>query len=194
MTVPGGRASGGGGDGRRPTSESRWWVEHAKVNEKERRAAARAAFAAGQGLPKLPGAKFFRVGMDFDQEKARSELTDTNLNLLRQANPPENGWAYLALIADRSSEQLVQRVKRSLRLPPGARGVIVDSGSSLRAIITGLPVGERVVEVTLAEDSSLDAWAHGEWVCEKVFANRERALREASALIASCLRNQETLS
>ena len=90
-----------------------------------------------------------------------------------------------------SSNEMLDRVKRAIRLPRGARGVLVDSGASLRAIVTGKPFGERVVELTLGGDSSLDVWARGEWVAERVFRSRERALREASHLFARHLRPSE---
>jgi hypothetical protein len=97
----------------------------------------------------------------------------------------------MPLTEQRSSKEHVERVKRSLRLPRGGRGVLVDSGTSLRAIVTGRPFGERVVEFTLGGDSSLDVWSRGEWIAEKVFRSRERALREAPHLIARYLRPTE---
>lgn len=175
----------------KPTVENRWWVDQGKINEKERRAQARAAFAAGQELPNLPGAQLFRIGMDFDQDRARARLTDPLLNLLREGNPATNEWAYLPMIDDRSPPELIERVKRVLRLPPGARGVLVDSGSSLRVIVTGTPLGERLVELTLGGDSCLDAWSHGDWVRETVFRDRESALRQAPGLITRHLSDRD---
>jgi hypothetical protein len=169
--------------------ENRWWVEQADAAAKERRQAS----VVQTALPPhaLPGAKLYLVGKDFDQEAARARLTDSNLNFLRAANPAANEWAYLATAKERSPEELVRKTQHALRLPAGARGVLIDSGSSLRAIVTGQPVGERIIEITLADDSCFDAWVHGDWVCEKVFASRERALRESGSLIATYLRNDE---
>jgi hypothetical protein len=84
-------------------------------------------------------------------------------------------------------EAKVERVKAALRLPPGSRGVLVDSGDSLRAILTGEPVGERVIEIRLGEESSFDAWVQGEWVYEHLFRDLADALRRAPALVREYL-------
>jgi hypothetical protein len=165
-----------------PQVENRWWVD---ANTSAKR---RSPTPPGEReTPPIVG-RLFGVGRDFDQDRAKVHLTDANLHLLREGNPPEDGWAYLPMTEQRSGKDHLERVKRSLRLPRGARGVLVDSGNSLRAIVTGQPFGERVVELTLGGDSSLDVWSHGEWVAEKVFKSRERALREAPHLIARHLR------
>jgi hypothetical protein len=194
MSPPSSRSGDGGkpaSGNRAPAVENRWWVEQADAKEKERRAAARAGREAGEPPKNLPGARLFLIGKDFDQEQAKARLTDSNLNFLREANPAESEWAYLPTAEARSPEDLILRTKRALKLPPGARGVLVDSGWSLRAIITGTPVGECMIEVTLGADSCLDAWVKGDWVHEETFASRERALRGAPVLIASYLRERD---
>jgi hypothetical protein len=194
MPPPSSKAGDGGKPGttaRGPAVENRWWVEQADAKEKERRAAARADREAGEPPKNLPGARLFLIGKNFDQEQARARLTDSNLNFLREANPAECEWAYLATAEGRSPEELILRTKRALKLPPGARGVLVDSGTSLRAIVTGTPVGERMIEVTLGPESCLDAWVKGDWVHEQTFASRDRAFKIAPGLIASYLREQD---
>jgi hypothetical protein len=168
-----------------PTVENRWWVD-ANTSAKRRGPTP----PSERETPPIVG-RLFGVGRDFDQDRAKTRLTDANLQLLREGNPPEDGWVYMPLTEQRSSKEHVERVKRSLRLPRGGRGVLVDSGTSLRAIVTGRPFGERVVEFTLGGDSSLDVWSRGEWIAEKVFRSRERALREAPHLIARYLRPTE---
>ena len=172
----------------KPTVENRWWVEQANAKEKERRAAARAGLEP-ESAANLPGAHLFRIGKGFDQEQARARLTDANLNFLREANPAPNEWGYLQTADVPSPKEILERTKRALRLPPGARGVLVDAGTSLRAIVTGSPVGERLVEVSMGVDACLDAWRNGDWVVEKVFSDRDRALAEAPAVIAAFLRD-----
>ncbi len=169
-----------------PTVENRWWVD-GNTSAKRRGPTP----VSERATPPIVGQRLFGVGRDFDQDRAKVHLTDANLQLLREGNPPEDGWAYLPLTEQHSSEELLNRVKRAIRLPRGSRGVLVDSGSSLRAIVTGRPFGERVVEITLGGDSSLDVWARGEWVAERVFRSRERALREVSHLVARHLRPTE---
>jgi hypothetical protein len=131
------------------------------------------------------------VGKDFDQDRARANLTDTNLNLIREANPAEGTWEYLPMTDDRSPPELLEKVRRALKLPKWARGVLVDSGTSIRAIASGTPVGERIVELNLGGNPCLDAWVGGEWVREKVFRNRDRALREGGRLLVRYLRSNE---
>jgi len=168
-----------GGKGDRPTVENRWWVDQGKE-------------ARGGGPVERPapafGKVFFRSGDGFDQDRARLRLTDSNLKWLEETNPPENGWAYVQVLdGERTSEARIERVKGAFRLPPGGRGVLVDSGVSLRAIVTATPPGERLLELRLGDDASLDVWVHGEWVREAVFRGFEDALRRAPALVREYL-------
>jgi hypothetical protein len=166
-----------------PTVENRWWVD-GNTSAKRRGPTP----PSERETPPIVGERMFGVGRGFDQDRAKVRLTESNLNLLREGNPPEDGWAYLQMTEQRSSNELVDRVKRAVRLPRGSRGVLVDSGASLRVIVTGQPFGERVVEITLGGDSALDGWTRGEWTIERVFRSRERALREAPHVLARYLR------
>jgi len=188
MARPDGREPGSGTPtegGAPPTVENRWWVD---ANTSAKR---RGPTPPGERETAPIVGRLFDVGRDFDQDRAKARLTDSNLHLLRESNPPEDAWAYLPMTQQRSSRDLLERVKRALRLPRGGRGVLVDSGTSLRAIATGRPFGDRVVELTLGGDSSLDVWSRGEWVAERVFRSRERALREAPHLLSRYLRASE---
>jgi hypothetical protein len=84
-------------------------------------------------------------------------------------------------------EPRLTKIRRSLPVPKDGRGVLVDSGESIRAIVTGHPIGERLVELRLGRDSSFDAWVNGEWVREIAFRNSEEALRKAPRLIREYL-------
>lgn len=162
-----------GGKGDRPTLENRWWVDQGKDSQ-------------GKPIERPPpsfGGRFFRTGEGFEQDRARLRLTDSNLKWLEEASPPADGWALVRVLAqERVPEQRIERVKAAFRLSRGCRGVVVDSGIALRLIITGDPVGERLVEVRLGEESSFDAWVQGEWVREALFGNFEEALRRAPGL------------
>jgi hypothetical protein len=57
----------------------------------------------------------------------------------------------------------------------------------LRAIATGTPVGERLIELRLGDDCSFDAWVRSEWVREAFFRNFDDALRRAPSLIREYL-------
>ena len=166
-----------GGKGDRPVVD-RWWVDHGKD-------------AKGNPLPRPPatfGARFFRSGDGFEQDRARLRLTDSNLKWLEESAPAPDTWAIVHVLAsERVPEARVEKVKAAFALPPGGRGVIIDSGTSLRLIVTGRPSGERLVEVRLGEESSFDAWVGGEWVREALFRNFDEGLRRAPALVREYL-------
>lgn len=164
-----------GGKGDRPTVENRWWVDQGKD-------------AKGAPIPRPPaqfGHRFFRTGDGFEQERARLRLTDSNVKWLDEANPPPDTWALVHVLADeRVPPARVEKVKGAFRLPPGGRGVIVDSGTSLRLIIAA---ADRLVEVRLGDESSFDAWVQGEWVREALFRDFDEGLRRAPALVREYL-------
>jgi hypothetical protein len=165
---------GGQGKSGGPPVENRWWVDQGKARER----AARAPLG-----DEVAGAAFFRVGRDYDQERARTRLTDLNLKLLEEGNPPPGGWGYLQMTPERFAEKTRERIKRAIPLPPGARALAVDSGTSLRIILTSETTGERLIELRFGDESSFDAWVHGEWVAEALFRNLEEALRAAPAFV-----------
>src|SRR5438552_18130848 len=129
-----------GGKGDRPTVETRWWVDQGKD-------------AKGNPVPRPPaqfGHRFFRTGDGFEQDRARIRLTDSNLKWLEEAKPAVGEWTVVRVLAgERVPDQRIEKVKAAFRLPPRGRGVLVDSGTSVRAIITADPPGERLVEVRL---------------------------------------------
>jgi hypothetical protein len=86
-------------------------------------------------------------------------LTDLNPEFLDEGRPGPNEWRLIRMVPNEAVPAgQIERIKRRLPLPPGARGVIVDSGRSVHFVITGDPVGERVLESTLGEESSFDCW------------------------------------
>lgn len=159
---------------KKPTaSDNRWWVDQGKTRERVKPEERQAPV----------GATFFRSVEGYDQEQARENLTDLNLKLIAQGNPAPGEWAYVPLLAERCSAKEIERVKRALPLPPNARGVLVDSGLSLRAIITGTPPNERVLEFNFIDEASFDCWIRGEWVCEAVFSDKRELLQRAADLL-----------
>ncbi|OQY65387.1 MAG: hypothetical protein B6D46_13820 [Polyangiaceae bacterium UTPRO1] len=65
--------------------------------------------------------------------------------------------------------------------------MVVDSGRSVRFVITGDPVGERVLEFTLGEASSFDCWIREDWVREGLVRDLDDALGRARRIIAELL-------
>lgn len=152
---------------------NRWWVDS---SGKER--------AKPQPAPTaVAGAKFFRAAQGFAQEPARERLTDNNLKIVKQACPPEGEWVYVNLNETSFPERELERIKREVALPPYARGVIVDCGRSLRLLVTGTPIGERLLDLTLGEAPSFDCWVHDEWVRETVFKDSNFAIRAFKRLV-----------
>jgi hypothetical protein len=156
---------------------NRWWVDS---SGKERNRPQPAPTA-------LAGAKFFRAAVGFAQEPARDRLTDNNLKIVRQAAPPEGEWVYVKLNDSAFSERERERITREIALPPYARGVIVDCGRTLRLLVTGTPIGDRLLDLTLGEAPSFDCWVHGEWVRETVFKDNNFALRAFKRLVPEYL-------
>ncbi len=166
-----------GGKGDRPAGlENRWWVDQQKD---------------AQGYPvdrPRVALRFFRSGAGFEQDRAQRRLTDLNLKWFVETDTVTGGWAMVHLLdSQRVPEPRVNKVKAALPVPPDGRGVLVDSGESLRAIITAAPVGERLVEVRIGQESSFDAWVQGEWVREVLFRNVEDALRRGPRLVREYL-------
>jgi hypothetical protein len=97
--------------------------------------------------------------------------------------PVEGDWSYVKLGDATFPARELERIKREVALPAYARGVIVDCGRSVRLLVTGSPIGERVLELTLGEAPSFDCWVHDEWVREQVFKNANVALRAFKRLM-----------
>lgn len=163
-----------------PTVENRWWVDTDKSTEPAR------IVPKGERPPF--GSRFFDIGYDFDQERAKHRLTDLNLKFLDEGRPEPDEWRLIRMVPNESIPAAqIERIKQRLPLPPGARGVIVDSGRSVRFIITGDPVGERVLEFTLGEESSFDCWIRGDWVREELFRDLDDALQNARPFVGRYL-------
>ena len=152
--------------GQGPTVANRWWVDLG---------------GAEKARPKRPpgpaGSQLFQVAHDFEQEKAKDRLTDDNFKVLATAVPPEGGWGYVRLAETSYPERELERVKKLVALPSYARGVIVDCGRSIRILVTGTPMGERLLELALGEAPSFDCWVRNEWVREALFEDADKALK-----------------
>jgi hypothetical protein len=162
-----------------PTVKDRWWVD---TGDKRREAPKRPGGPAGTD--------FYRSAIGFEQDTARSRLTDLNMKLLVGANPPEAGWSYVQLAETTFPDKERERIKEQIPLASYTRGVVVDCGRSLRLLITGTPIGERILDLTLGEAPSFDCWIEGEWVREQVFADAETAIRALRKLIEEYLSPQ----
>jgi hypothetical protein len=150
----------------------RWWVDS------ERKQGVKTEKPTGP-----VGSRFFNIGKEYNQDRAQDNLTDLNLKLLREADPDAGAWSYLRLAPGRCSEHRVGWLKKQVALPAYARGVVVDSDGLLRVLVTGTPLGDRVLEMTLGEMPSFDCWIEGEWVDENVFRNEEEGIAALRKLV-----------
>ena len=138
--------------------------------------------------PREPaGATFFRSVENYDQEKALESLSDLNVKLIKQANPTPGQWAYLALSEEHCPPKEAERIKRAMTLPADVYAVIVDSGFSLRVILTGTPMYERMLEFNFIAEASFDCWIQEEWMREEVYEDKYELLRHAPELLQKYL-------
>lgn len=163
-------------EGEEPLVADRWWAD---LGDKRRESGKRTSGPAG--------AFFFQSGNGFEQDRARSRLTDNNLKLLNEAAPDEGTWAYVQLGDSQHPEERRQRLMQRIPLPRYARGVLVDSGQYVRLLLTGTPIGGRILEIALSGLPSFDCWVHGEWVREEVYSNIDAAVKATPALIVEFL-------
>jgi hypothetical protein len=156
----------------------KWWIDQSRAGTEAKR---------GDDLPPAI-ARFYVTTKGYEQERARSGLVDTNLKLLTEANPEVGEFGYLSFIPERAPAEVIERIKRSLPLPENARAVIVDSGRAVRVIVTGTPVGERILEFNFNRgEPSFDAWIGADWKEEKVFRNLGELHRRSASLLGRYL-------
>lgn len=163
-------------EGDKPKVPDRWWADLGDKRRENKRLTSGPA-----------GAHFFRSARGFEQERARSRLTDNNLKLLTEANPAEGTWGYVQLAETQHPEASRQRLMQRIPMPSFARGAVIDSGESVRLLVTGARIGARILEIALGGAPSFDCWIDGEWVREEVFPNVDVAIKATPALIATYL-------
>jgi hypothetical protein len=156
----------------------KWWIDTSRASTEGRR---------GENIPPAI-ARFYVTTKGYEQERARAGLVDLNLKLLTESNPAVGELAYMPMIAERAPAEVIERIRKTLALPPGARGVIVDSGRMVRAIVTGTPVGDRIVEFNFNRgDPSFDAWIANDWKEEHVYRGVNELHRRAPQILARYL-------
>jgi len=166
----------------KPTVENRWWVETIVKRPKKNPQAA--------PLPQLPVAMgFYSVARDYEQDRAKEHLTDNNLRIAREADPPQGGWVYLAMTEEHYPQHLVKRVKEEFRIPREARGIVLDHGRLVRLLICGPQLEDWMLDVTLTEEPSVDVYVWNTMYRERLFKRAEDALRQARRWAINLLQN-----
>ncbi len=163
---------------KKASRENEWWVEEQKSRER-----------AKQSERQAPaGASFFKTVEDYDQVQAEKNLTDLNAQLLAQAAPAPGAWGYVALLEKKSSQREIDKIKRAMPLPSSLRGAIIDSGLSLRAIVTDTQELGLLMEFNFIQEASFDCWIRNEWVSEQVFRGKNELLKRSERLLKRYLR------
>jgi hypothetical protein len=166
----------------KPNVENRWWVE--TTVKKPRKGKAESE------MPKLPVAMgFYQVARDYEQEKAKEDLTDNNLRIARQANPQQGEWVYVPMTEEHYPPHLIKRVKEEFRLPREARGIVLDHGRVVRLLICGPQLEDWMIDVTLGEEPSVDVYVWGTMYREQLFKRAEDTLRQARRWTINLLKN-----
>ncbi len=184
----------------KPHVENRWWVETSVKRPRKPEAARPETGAAEQRKPakadaektpvQLPvAAGFYTVARDYDQDRAKEDLTDNNLRIVRAANPPPGQWVYVAMTEEHYPERLIKRIKDEFRLPRGARGVLLDHGRLVRLLVCGPQLEDWMIDVTLSDEPSVDVYVWNTMYRERLFKRAEEALRQARSWALSLIQH-----
>jgi hypothetical protein len=156
----------------KPNVENRWWVETVVKRPKQ--------VKSETEMPQLPVAMaFYQVARDYDQDRAKDDLTDNNLRIAREANPAPGEWVYVAMTPDHYPPNLIKRIKDEFRLPREARGIVLDHGRLLRLLVCGPALEDWLIDVTLYDEPSVDVYVWSVMHRERLFRRAEDALRQA---------------
>jgi hypothetical protein len=158
--------------------EVKWWIDRGSVKERDKHP------QLGRGVIEK---WVFELLKDYSQDQAVRNVVDINPRTLKEFTMPPGEWGYLSLGVGRYPDKGLARIKRAIPLPSYARALAIDAGYSVRVMITGEPIGERLVDINFIEAPSLDYWVNGELVEEKLFSNVEETLKKLRKLIPSYL-------
>ncbi len=155
--------------------ETKWWIDRGRRSRSAKKSADAGQEASSRNGPTSccenynqdrSGEKSRRYQHQNFQGARRVDLASGDITPSKSASTRRTSW---------------RRSKAALPLPPGARGIVIDAGYSVRVMITGEPVGERYVDINFADAPSLDYWVKGQLVEERVFSNVGEALKRIRA-------------
>jgi hypothetical protein len=162
--------------------ETKWWVDRGPVKEREKPA------EPAKGIIEKWAYELLK---NYNQDQAAKNLVDINSKILKGLSRAAGEWGYYSLEVGTYPADRLARIKSGLPLPPGARGIVIDAGYSIRVIITGEPVGERYVDINFTDAPSLDYWVNGQLVEERVYSNIGEALKRIRIDLANFLKPSE---
>jgi hypothetical protein len=179
----------------KPNVENRWWVETSvkRPRKPEPPAPGPATPATARVEPGTPQQtdsdqtlaqlriveNFYSVARDYNQDRAKDDLTDNNLRIARAANPQPGQWVYVAMTEEHYPARLIKRIKDEFRLPREARGIVLDHGRVVRLLVCGPELEDWMLDVTLSDEPSVDVYVWNTMHRERLFKRAEEALRQA---------------
>src|SRR5258706_6687383 len=161
-----------------PAEEAKWWIDRGPVKEREK------SEAFGCGIIEK---WTYELLKDYKQEQAVRNVVDINPRTLKDLAHAPLGWNYASLGVGAYPPDRLAKIKNSLALPADARALLIDAGYSVRLLITGEPVGARLLDVNFTESPSLDFWVNNEMIEERLFPNLEVTLKNLRAHLADYL-------
>lgn len=162
-----------------PVEEVKWWIDRGPVKEREK------ATQLGRGIIEK---WTYELLKDYKQEQAVRNVVDINPRTLKEfSTVPAGEWGYISLGVGSYPANGLAKIKSSLQLPVNGRGLIIDAGYSVRLMITGEPIGERLVDINFTENPSLDYWVENELIDERLFFNVDDALKKLRGTISRYL-------
>jgi hypothetical protein len=161
-----------------PVEEVKWWIDRGPVKEREK------SEALGRGIIEK---WTYELLKDYKQEQAVRNVVDINPRTLKDLSQAPLGWNYVSLGVGTYPPDRLDKIKKALQLPPDARALLIDAGYSVRLLITGEPVGERLLDINFTEGPSLDYWVNNELIEERLFPNLDVTLRELKLALSRYL-------
>jgi hypothetical protein len=152
----------------KPFEETKWWIDRRAVKERDKTA---------EPVKGIIEKWAFELLKNYNQDEAAKNLVDINQRIFKGLTIGTGEWGYYSLEVGTYPPEKLNRLKSSLPLPSGCRGIVIDAGFSVRVIITGEPVGERYVDINFVDAPSLDYWVNGQLIEERVFSNIGEALK-----------------
>jgi hypothetical protein len=159
--------------------ETKWWIDGGPVKEREKPA---------EPVKGIIEKWAYELLKNYNQDQAAKNLVDINSKILNGISLGPGEWGYYSLDVGKYPADKLARIKNSLPLPTGARGIVIDAGYSVRIIITSEPVGERYVDINFTDSPSLDYWVNGQLIEERVYANVGEALKRIRPTLAEFLK------
>jgi len=152
----------------KPFEETKWWIDRRPVKERDKSA------EPVKGIIEKWAVDLLK---NYNQDEAAKNLVDINQRIFKGLTIAPGEWGYYSLEIGTYPAERLAKIKSSLPLPAGTRGIVIDAGFSVRVIITGEPVGARYVDINFLDSPSLDYWVNGQLIEERVFSNLGEALK-----------------